>query len=53
MKDLSFSVELLKQFLEDMEAYSHVREESKEGRVPCEGGEGRGVGRLCMCVWWH
>ena len=26
VKDMSFSVELLKQFLEDMEAYSNVRQ---------------------------
>ena len=31
VKDLSFSVELLKQFLEDMEAYSHVSEGESEG----------------------
>ena len=46
VKDLSFSVELLKQFLEDMEAYSNVSEGECEGvRVLRELG-----GCVCRCV---
>ena len=43
IKDMMFSVDLLKQFLEDMEAYSNVRERerSREGKsVGEEGGGG-------------
>ena len=52
VKDMMFSVDLLKQFLEDMEAYSNVSWEGGERERERERGGG-GEGEIhCMCMYY-